>query len=97
MIKLVAWLTAFGIKILGVFDVIINSITLQLASFKGALILIFVTALIIDVIFTGKIGMIAYILTVSKDVIAVISTELKSNGWQFITLLAILLLFKKSK
>jgi len=97
MVKLVAWLTAFGIKILGVFDVIISSITLQLASFKGALILIFVTALIIDVIFTGKVGMIAYILTVSKDVITIISTELKSNGWQFITLLAILLLFKKTK
>jgi len=97
MIQFIAWLKAFGLKVLGIMDAFINSITLQLATFKGALLMLFVTALVVDLILTGKIGIISYILILIKDLITIVSTELKSNGWQFITLLAILLLFKKSK
>ena len=65
MTQFVAWLTAFGLKILSVFDTVVDAVKLQLVSFKGALVTLLITALVVDLIVTGKVGIITYILALS--------------------------------
>jgi len=97
MAKFKLWLTTFGYKILAVLDTFVDGVKLQMVSFKGALLMLFLTALVVDVVFVGRLGIVSYLFALGKDAFAVVNEQLKSNGWQFIILLAILLMFKKSK
>jgi len=68
----------------------------QLASFNGAVVLLIVGLLVLDVLAKGSLGIITFLIEKFGDILGVISSSLKDGGWPIIVAILVALLWKIS-
>lgn len=84
-------------KLLDVLGSLIDAIKNQFSTAKGAVWFILGVLVVLDIFLGGKTGVIAFILTQFKDILAIVIDAVKSAGWQLIILILLVYLIITKK
>jgi len=93
MKEFVAQLLLIPSKLIIMLNKLIDGIVLQLSTAKGAMILLIALVVLLDIILTGKLGVITFGFGYLKELVSLIA----AGGWQLIVAFAVIFILVKNK
>ena len=94
MSVMVKTVSNIGNEIFSIVENIAHGISAQTRNTKDLIKLIFLAFAVADILTLGSLGIITYLVTLTKDVLAVVSAEIAKNGYQLLILALVVMMFK---
>lgn len=86
-----------GNEIFQIFENIVHGIAMQTKNTRDLVKLVFLVFFVVDVLTLGALGIINYMVTMGKEILAVVSAELSTNGYELLILAFLVLLYFSDK
>jgi hypothetical protein len=84
-------------KSIDVVSGLVDGLRAQVATTKGAILLLIAVVVVLDVFMKGQIGVVGYSIAQAKDILTACSAVLKEGGWQLIAFVLLLIVLKDRK
>ena len=84
-------------KMVDVINSLLNGLSTQVSTSKGAVLLLIGAVVIFDILLKGTMGVIGFTVEQVKIILLAVSEVMKTGGWQMIILILILVMMKDKK